>query len=258
MTATERLRELLDERGVEWEADDAQVDGNGTTYYVTYVKKGYGRTWVYEEPPNCDLLISYDHDLGAEDAIDATLGQRVTGDTSDGYHTFNDLYHHRAVLFSVIVRVHPDIAWKSKKHHDGTMYEGMFIVGVDTPVGQATYHYDIDPYWDIFACKELERAPEWDGHTPTDAIERIALLGCEEYQKCHATGWSYRNCKYSINRGWCDDTCHPIISDNLNESEGTGDAWANCSECGDLLFVLTDPTSTKPNFCPNCGRRVVE
>lgn len=27
----------------------------------------------------------------------------ITGETSDGYHTFNELYHHRAVLFSVIV-----------------------------------------------------------------------------------------------------------------------------------------------------------
>lgn len=26
----------------------------------------------------------------------------VTGSTSDGYHTFDELYHHRAVLFSVI------------------------------------------------------------------------------------------------------------------------------------------------------------
>lgn len=53
-------------------------------------------------------------------------------------------------------------------------------------------------------------------------------------------------------------TCKAIISDNLTESEGTGDAWADCSECGHLLYVLTDPNSEPPNFCPNCGRRVVE
>ena len=51
-------------------------------------------------------------------------------------------------------------------------------------------------------------------------------------------------------------TCHPIISDNLTESEGTGDAWADCSECGHLLFVLTDPNSEPPNYCPNCGKEV--
>ena len=100
----------------------------------------------------------------------------ITGDTSDGYHTFNELYHHRAVLFSVICNARPDIAWKSKKHHDGTMYDGMFIVGIDTPEGQATYHYDIKPYWRMFRVKELEFAPKWDGHTPDEAIRRIGTL----------------------------------------------------------------------------------
>lgn len=102
--------------------------------------------------------------------------QPVTGDTSDGYHTFDELYDHRARLFSVIVRDHRDLAWKSRLHHDGTMYDGMFIVGIETPRGQATYHYDVDPYWGIFDCRELDRAPEWDGHTPQQAIERISAL----------------------------------------------------------------------------------
>ena len=98
------------------------------------------------------------------------------GDVSDGYHTFNELYDHRAKLFSVIVRNYKDLCWKSKLHHDGTMYDGMFVVGIDTPYGQATYHYDIDPYWEMFECKELDRAPEYDGHTSAQAIDRIARL----------------------------------------------------------------------------------
>lgn len=104
----------------------------------------------------------------------------ITGETSDGYHTFNELYHHRAVLFSVIVANYKDLAWKSVRHHDGTMYDGMFIVGIDTPDGQATYHYNIDPYWDMFDCKVREFAPEWDGHTPAQAIERIGKLKANE------------------------------------------------------------------------------
>ena len=100
----------------------------------------------------------------------------VTGATSDGYHTFDELYHHRAVLFSVIVATFRWRSWKSLHHHDGTMYDGMFIVGIDTPAGPATYHYDVEPYWDMFPCEVLDRAPEWDGHTPGDAIERIGTL----------------------------------------------------------------------------------
>lgn len=108
----------------------------------------------------------------------------INGDTSDGYHTFNELYHHRAVLFSVIVKAFSDKAWKSKMHHDGTMYNGMFIVGIETPNGQATYHYDIDPYWNMFECQELKRAPEWDGHSPKEAIDRIGKLEPLRITRC--------------------------------------------------------------------------
>ena len=99
------------------------------------------------------------------------------GEISDGYHTFNELYHHRAVLFSVVCNMHKDLAWKAKSHDDGTMYANMFIVGIQTPEGQATYHYDVNPYWNMFNCKALDFAPKWDGHTPSQAIERIASLG---------------------------------------------------------------------------------
>ena len=43
-------------------------------YYVTKLRDGYRDRWTYEEPPDCDLLVSYQYDLGAEDAIAATLG----------------------------------------------------------------------------------------------------------------------------------------------------------------------------------------
>ncbi len=105
------------------------------------------------------------------------------GEFSDGYHTFNELYHHRAVLFSVICNMMPEKAWKSKLHDTGDMYDGMFIVGIETEQGQATYHYDIEPYWDIFKVKELEKAPKWDGHTPSDAIERIGNIDCDGFRK---------------------------------------------------------------------------
>ena len=127
---------------------------------------------AYDDPKRME---KYDALNAAIDLIN-NPSQLVTGDTSDGYHTFNELYHHRAVLFSVIVKAFPDKAWKSKQHNDGTMYDGMFIVGIDTPEGQATYHYDIDPYWDMFECQELACAPKWDGHTPAQAIERIGRL----------------------------------------------------------------------------------
>lgn len=127
---------------------------------------------AYDDP---NRMEKYDAINSAIDLIN-NPSLLVTGDTSDGYHTFNELYHHRAVLFSVIVKAFPGMAWRAKHHHDGTMYDGMFIVGIETPDGQASYHYDINPYWDMFQCKELEYAPEWDGHTPAQAIARIGKL----------------------------------------------------------------------------------
>ena len=99
-------------------------------------------------------------------------------DFSDGNHTFGELYHHRAILSSVVFNMFKAVAWKSKKHDDeenDPMYDGMFIVGIQTPEGQATYHYNLE-YWDLFDVVELERAPRYDGHTPDDAIKRIASL----------------------------------------------------------------------------------
>lgn len=98
----------------------------------------------------------------------------VNGDTSDGYHTFNELYHHRAVLFAALQKPYPELSWKSKLHSDNTMFDGMFIAGINTPDGQYTYHFDLSE-WDMFTCKEIENAPEWDGHMPKD-VDRLLSL----------------------------------------------------------------------------------
>lgn len=97
-----------------------------------------------------------------------------TGEISDGYHTFNELYHHRMILFSVICNTYKHISWKSFKHSDGTMYEDYFIVGITTEEGDYSYHYHKDN-WHYFDIKELEYAPTWDGHEPKD-IERLLSL----------------------------------------------------------------------------------
>ena len=172
----------------------------------------------YDGRENCIVDFSEDILKAVMNVIKTEKVIEINGDTSDGYHTFNELYHHRAVLFSVIVKAFSDKAWKSKQHNDGTMYDGMFIVGIDTPEGQATYHYDIDPYWDMFECRELERAPEWDGHTPAQAIERIGRLE-------------------PIRRGrWAR----------------LGPNWHECSACKERTSIF----SGEKNYCPNCGAKM--
>lgn len=227
-------------------------------------------------------------------AIDATLGQTVTGETSDGYHTFNELYHHRAVLFSVIVRDHPELAWKSKLHNDGTMYDGMFIIGVETPQGQATYHYDVDPYWEMFGCKELERAPEWDGHTSDDAIARIATLGSEDtytredVEGAFVSGYSLGLDMFDSSKtekGWDQNernldeemedlgwvrkdaatpdagTCEadetdliPFVRADSGDHEVDYIHVMECSACGGTY----EHVNGSYEFCPRCRRKVVD
>lgn len=100
---------------------------------------------------------------------------KITGSTSDGYHTFDELYHHRMVLFSVICNTYAHLAWKSKLHDDGTMYNNYFIVGITTPEGDYTYHYHLDN-WDYFKVKEVPLAPKWDGHKPDDITRLLGLI----------------------------------------------------------------------------------
>ena len=94
---------------------------------------------------------------------------------SDGYHTFKELYKHRTYLFAAVCNMFNNMAWKSLKHSDGTMYDGMFIAGMSSPYGDMTYHVELE-YWDLFQVKTLANAPQFDGHTPDDVLERIMLV----------------------------------------------------------------------------------
>ncbi len=98
------------------------------------------------------------------------------GNISDGYHTFDELYFHRMLLFAVICKSNADKAWRSKLHDDGTMFDDYFIVGVTTPEGNFTYHHHMK-HWDMFdGVKELERAPKWDGHKSEDITRLLSLI----------------------------------------------------------------------------------
>lgn len=103
----------------------------------------------------------------------------VKGKTSDGYHTFDELYEHRLTLFCALLSFvvseyhHVLKPWKSRKHSGGDGYDGWFIAGVELPgLGQVSYHLS-DKYWDLMKVQELEFAPEWDGHTSDDVLQRL-------------------------------------------------------------------------------------
>jgi hypothetical protein len=99
----------------------------------------------------------------------------VNGDTSDGYHTFNELYEHRCTLFLALMASNPNMSWASAKHFDGSDFDGWFVAGMELPTGDVTYHLP-DSMWEMAkktgACI-MDRGKEWDGHRAADVIERI-------------------------------------------------------------------------------------
>ena len=123
----------------------------------------------------------------ANEALKAKMDGDM-GEVSDGYHTFNQLYHQRAVLFATIVKQNKEKAWKSWKHGDGKFCfdsnKEWFIVGVDTPEGSYTYHYE-KKYWDMFDCVELERGKFWDGHTEDDVTRLLSLQSADSNANQH-------------------------------------------------------------------------
>lgn len=96
------------------------------------------------------------------------------GNVSDGYHTFNELYRHRAALFACLCACNPAYAWKARQHEDGTMFDGMFIAGMTLPgYGDVSYHIEND-CWDMFRnVEEIPSAPHFTGYSSDDVIDRL-------------------------------------------------------------------------------------
>jgi len=103
----------------------------------------------------------------------------IDGNTSDGYHTFNELYEFRkaynAALFNEWAANQRNFVHKSWKHHDGELCfgGGWFIVVARLIGGQISNHYKAED-WDLFQIPETDKALfEFDGHTGADVIERL-------------------------------------------------------------------------------------
>lgn len=113
-----------------------------------------------------------------------------SGEISDGYHTFDELYEFRMLYNAALFNEWAlSDAWyeqggmaehffnvhKSKKHHDGEdcFGGGWFIVMAMLPDGkQISNHYELKD-WDLFKIPAQPKADKWDGHTAADVADRL-------------------------------------------------------------------------------------
>jgi hypothetical protein len=146
------------------------------------------RAELADAPSRRDLLVAEERlrsaELGqhkAEVERDALAAKLAAGDASDGYHTHNELYDYR-----MLYNAHAARGWlaegyhvvKSWKHSDGEKCfgGGWFVVTAELPTGQVSNHYEAQ-HWALFDVPQM-MPPEWDGHTPADAADRLrAALG---------------------------------------------------------------------------------
>lgn len=142
----------------------------------------------------------------------------ASGSLYDGDHGMTELYEHRIMLFCVLLNSFPVLAWKTRKHHDGSSYPGYFLAGMELPAGTISYHLP-DKCWDLLNVSGKEFGPEWDGHTSDDVLKRL--------EETARTGnlWTLMDStapeKPAANK--CD--CYP---DPQN--------WLKCQYCGNPMF----------------------
>ena len=110
-------------------------------------------------------------------------------DVNDGYHTIEELYDHRVTLYIVLGReiawhakahagqcINPPV-WRSKSHSDGSTMDGWFIMGIGKEKGsQISYHLPLSRWDETYFAETLDQAPEWDGHTSQDVLNRLKKL----------------------------------------------------------------------------------
>ena len=100
---------------------------------------------------------------------------------------------------------------------------------------------------------EAEAIEAWNTRVKPPCGGNYCSMCGANRQTCYADDVTHRDCKYSVNRGWCERTCKSTTPDA---------AWCFvCSECGKSFprnELHLAHNHGEINFCPNCGAKVVK
>ena len=96
-------------------------------------------------------------------------------DIFDGYHTFDELYDHRCLLFIVYLLLkNPFGCFWIREHFPGW---DLLVIESDT-VGQISYHVPVKfrPLYENALAERGAKDYKYDGHTSQDVITRLIQL----------------------------------------------------------------------------------
>lgn len=190
-----------DERGLNQHSRQFQTEQEARDDLASQTKEGWEKV---DEKQFIKLLVEYNEGKSVEtyghkgqeirqmlyfiqqsikEAEQRVVMETITGETSDGYHTFNELYDHRITLFIALCKIRashklaPTEVWRSKRHSNGELCFGtgtQFVLGIYTQKGkQITYHIPVERWEETNFAETLEKAPEWDGHSSEDVLKRL-------------------------------------------------------------------------------------
>lgn len=104
-----------------------------------------------------------------------------SGQVSDGYHTFAELYDHRCLIWMNLLLANKNQAFKTWMDDKGAKMEGWFIAGMNTEHGQITYHLP-EELWSFLNIAEVVQNADYDGHTSKDTVKRLMQLVKDDLQ----------------------------------------------------------------------------
>lgn len=250
MTATDELRAMLDERGVEWTNPNSILRDNMTSWVAN------GFYYDAFEVPDGTLVLSAAHqdDLTPEQAIEATLGRKPwVNPTWERWHKSLKHDEIKSIGDAVEQLIYEAIEFGGDMGPNGNTYEGIdegdvltsgfineWISRFESTLGRDRYSYeqwreisnavgDAMEYAHDKAIECPDKAdPLWNLDEYVNRILKVAFEG-----------------EATLGR----EECH---------IERRQSAWGgfteHCSECGADLGCDTRNTQ---HYCPNCGRKVV-
>lgn len=116
-----------------------------------------------------DYIFDLEQEIEAWEKLDKE-NPKISGETSDGYHTFNELYDHRCLLWINLCNLMPEKCYLVPEH-----LLGWFLLGMETKEGQISYHCP-NKFYDLINIRISKEHPKYDGHMSKDVIKRLKKL----------------------------------------------------------------------------------